>query len=108
MMPLPKPQKDEPRNEFIVRCASDEETLKEFPDSKQRVAVCIGIYNRENKLNEGSNANVSETVEKEVKEKTREDHREKSWKRPEETNDFKAQDCLQSWNKNLQNKSEFG
>lgn len=51
-MPLPKPQKDEPRNEFVVRCASDEETLKEFPDSKQRVAVCIGIYNRENKLNE--------------------------------------------------------
>ena len=80
-MPLPKPQKDEPRNEFIVRCASDEETLKEFPDSKQRVAVCIGIYNRETQLNEGSNDNVSETVENGLKKKL-EDHREKVGKDP--------------------------
>ena len=80
-MPLPKPQKDEPRNEFIVRCASDEETLKEFPDSKQRVAVCIGIYNRETQLNEGSNDNVSETVEKGLKKKL-EDHRDKVGKDP--------------------------
>lgn len=80
-MPLPKPQKDEPRNEFIVRCASDEETLKEFPDSKQRVAVCIGIYNRETQLNEGSNDNVSETVENGLKKKL-EDHREAVGKDP--------------------------
>lgn len=55
---------------------SDEETVKEFPDEKQRVAVCIGIYKRETQLNEGSNDNVSETVEKGLKKKL-EDHKER-------------------------------
>ena len=75
-MPLPKPTTSEKQPEFVNRCMSDEETLKEFPDEKQRVAVCIGIYKRETQLNEGSNDNVSETVEKGLKKKL-EDHKEK-------------------------------
>ena len=75
-MPLPKPTNSEKQPEFVNRCMSDEETVKEFPDEKQRVAVCIGIYKRETQLNEGSNDNVSETVEKGLKKKL-EDHKER-------------------------------
>lgn len=75
-MPLPKPSNQEKRAEFVDRCMKDDETLKDFPDEKQRVAVCIGIYKRETQLNEGSNDNVSKTVEKGL-EKKLEDHREK-------------------------------
>lgn len=80
-MPLPKPTNSEKQPEFVNRCMSDEETVKEFPDEKQRVAVCIGIYKRETQLNEGSNDNVSETVEKGLKKKL-EDHREAVGKDP--------------------------
>ena len=75
-MPLPKPTTSEKQPEFVNRCMSDEETVKEFPDEKQRVAICIGIYKRETQLNEGSNDNVSKTVEKGLKKKL-EDHKEK-------------------------------
>jgi hypothetical protein len=80
-MPLPKPTNAEKQAEFVDRCMSDDETLKEFPDEKQRVAVCIGIYTREKDALETSNANVSERVEKGLKKKL-EDHREKVGKDP--------------------------
>lgn len=40
-MPLPKRQKDEDRNQFLSRCMSDPTSKKEYPDNKQRVAVCL-------------------------------------------------------------------
>lgn len=39
-MPLPTPRKKETRNEFISRCMDNETMKKEFPEEKQRVAVC--------------------------------------------------------------------
>ena len=39
-MPLPKPIKDESEDEFIARCMSDDVMVKEYPDEKQRIAVC--------------------------------------------------------------------
>lgn len=39
-MPIPKPQKDEEQKEFFNRCMSDKTMNKEFPDNKQRMAVC--------------------------------------------------------------------
>jgi HK97 family phage prohead protease len=39
-MPLPKPKKDENHDDFIDRCMSDEIMNSEFPDNKQRFAVC--------------------------------------------------------------------
>ena len=39
-MPLPKPLKDERAAAFIQRCVRDSITVSEFPDIKQRVAVC--------------------------------------------------------------------
>lgn len=47
-MPLPKPRKTETSEQFIDRCMSDEKMLEEYPDYKQRYALCSITY--ENKL----------------------------------------------------------
>lgn len=38
---MPIKRKDETPDEFVSRCMSDEQMQKEFPDAKQRIAVCI-------------------------------------------------------------------
>ena len=40
-MPLPKRREDESRENFMSRCMSNKDSKKEFPDNKQRVAVCL-------------------------------------------------------------------
>jgi len=40
-MPLPKKNKDENKDSFVSRCMSNETMKKEYPDEKQRVAICI-------------------------------------------------------------------
>ena len=44
-MPLPKPRKDEKKDEFIGRCMSA--LQNEFSHQKQRSAVCYDIYKKE-------------------------------------------------------------
>ena len=39
-MPLPKRNPGEKKDEFITRCISDSKMISEFPDKKQRAAVC--------------------------------------------------------------------
>lgn len=41
-MPIPKPQPDENQQSFVSRCMSNEDMKKEYEDSKQRVAICLG------------------------------------------------------------------
>lgn len=43
-MPLPNPKKNEKQGDFISRCAGDETMNKDFPDNKQRVAVCYSQW----------------------------------------------------------------
>lgn len=43
-MPLPIPKKSEKQGDFISRCAGDETMNKDFPDNKQRVAVCYSQW----------------------------------------------------------------
>jgi hypothetical protein len=43
-MPLPTPTPEEPKSEFIARCMSDAKVQSEFPDSQQRIAMCIAQY----------------------------------------------------------------
>ena len=43
-MPLITPNKDERAASFIQRCVRDSITVSEFPDIKQRVAVCQQQY----------------------------------------------------------------
>lgn len=40
-MPLPKPEKNEKTTDFVSRCMSNEVMQKEYPDEKQRYAVCV-------------------------------------------------------------------
>ena len=41
-MPIPSRRKDEEKQSFISRCMSNETMKKDYPDQKQRVAICIG------------------------------------------------------------------
>ena len=43
-MPIPKPQKDESKKDFIQRCITDEKMKSEYTDIDQRVAVCSTSY----------------------------------------------------------------
>jgi len=40
-MPLPEKRKNEKPNQFISRCMNNTEMKKEFPNKKQRLAVCF-------------------------------------------------------------------
>ncbi len=43
-MPLPTPRNNEKRGDFMGRCVSDLTDKNEFDDNKQRVAVCMNIF----------------------------------------------------------------
>lgn len=48
-MPLPLKQDGEKRGDFIKRCMSDPNIRKEFPDGKQRAAVCYSQFDAKKK-----------------------------------------------------------
>ena len=39
-MPLPKRKPGEKKDEFITRCITDSKMMSEYPDKKQRAAIC--------------------------------------------------------------------
>jgi hypothetical protein len=41
-MPIPSRRKDEDKDKFISRCMGDEVMKRDYSDTKQRVAVCLG------------------------------------------------------------------
>jgi len=43
-MPIPKPNTDESRQDFITRCMGDDTMASEYTDSDQRLAVCTSEY----------------------------------------------------------------
>jgi hypothetical protein len=43
------PNKGEDRSAFIARCVSSEESKKDFPDNKQRVAFCYSQWGKTSK-----------------------------------------------------------
>lgn len=45
-MPLPSPGASEGREKFLARCAGDEVMNQEYPESKQRWAVCNSLWDR--------------------------------------------------------------
>lgn len=40
-MPIPSKRKDEDRQKFVSRCMSEESMKKDYPESKQRIAICL-------------------------------------------------------------------
>jgi HK97 family phage prohead protease len=50
VMPLPKPKKDETKDDFIERCMGNDTMKEEYPDNGQRLAVCQSQWdNKESK-----------------------------------------------------------
>lgn len=45
-MPIPKPHKNEKHDKFISRCMGDKVMNKEYPDQKQRYAICNNQVSR--------------------------------------------------------------
>jgi hypothetical protein len=41
-MPIPKRKQNEDKNKYVSRCMSNETMKKDYPDTKQRVAICLG------------------------------------------------------------------
>jgi len=54
-MPLPEKRKGESKNDFLGRCMGNPTTNKDFPDNKQRYAVCNNIWSKKKK---GSSSNT--------------------------------------------------
>lgn len=48
-MPIPSRNKDEDKQKFIARCMGDEVMKKDYPDTKQRVAICLGQTKKDSK-----------------------------------------------------------
>jgi hypothetical protein len=45
-MPIPNPKKSEKQGDFVSRCMGDETMNKDFPDQKQRAAVCYSQFKK--------------------------------------------------------------
>lgn len=39
-MPIPKPEKTEKMTEFLGRCMADPTMTEEYPNERQRMAIC--------------------------------------------------------------------
>jgi hypothetical protein len=53
-MPLVTPKKSEKQDDFVSRCMGDETMNKDFPDQKQRAAVCYSQFKKGNASVEAS------------------------------------------------------
>ena len=49
-MPLPIPNKNEPKDAFISRCIETEIMNKDFPNLTQRIAVCVSQWDRKDEI----------------------------------------------------------
>ena len=47
-MPIPKPEDNENTQKFVSRCMSNETMKKDYPDSQQRIAVCLSQTKKRN------------------------------------------------------------
>jgi hypothetical protein len=48
-MPIPKPEKNEDKQKFVQRCMGNETMKKDYPNSDQRVAICLGQTRKKTK-----------------------------------------------------------
>lgn len=67
-MPIPSPHSKEKQSEFISRCAGDSVMNKEYPDSKQRVAVCYSQWKQAKKKKESKGSDEDPIWEEHKKE----------------------------------------
>ena len=48
-MPIPSKESGEEKDKFVSRCMGDDVMKSEFPQEKQRVAVCMSQYKKRKK-----------------------------------------------------------
>jgi hypothetical protein len=48
-MPIPKPKSNEDKQKFVARCMGNETMKKDYPNNKQRVAICLGQTGKKTK-----------------------------------------------------------
>ena len=48
-MPIPNPKENEDSKKFVARCMGNETMKKEYPDQKQRIAICLGQTRKKSK-----------------------------------------------------------
>jgi len=48
-MPMPKPKKNEEKEDFLSRCMGDDAMVEDYPDNKQRYAICNQIWRDKDK-----------------------------------------------------------
>jgi hypothetical protein len=48
-MPIPEKKDNEEKNKFLNRCMSNETMKKDYPDTKQRVAICLSQTRKKDK-----------------------------------------------------------
>jgi hypothetical protein len=53
-MPLPSPKGKQKEDSFVQKCMSSETMTKEYPNDKQRVAVCYSQYKQAKKKSKAS------------------------------------------------------
>jgi hypothetical protein len=59
-MPIPNPEKSEKEGDFVSRCMGDETMNKEFPDQKQRAAICYSQFKKADANIEASEESLEE------------------------------------------------
>ncbi len=62
IMPIPKPNSNESRQEFMKRCMGDSTMVDEYNDSNQRLAVCNSSYNSDKEDSLDSKEELREDV----------------------------------------------
>ena len=58
-MPLPTKKGKEKQQNFVSRCMSDPAMLKEFPEQRQRAAVCYSQYKGKKKAKASKKTKVA-------------------------------------------------
>lgn len=51
-MPIPAPKKGESSKKFVSSCMADSQMLKDYPDQKQRAAVCYSQLEKRSKASD--------------------------------------------------------
>jgi len=59
-MPLPAKNEGESKKDFLQRCMGNTTTNKDFPDNKQRYAVCNNIWSKKTKDAKGNFAEIGD------------------------------------------------
>ena len=60
-MPLPSPNKKQGEDSFVSNCMSNETMKREFPNKKQRLAVCYSKHKNSKKNSKSSEVEWSDS-----------------------------------------------